>query len=148
MQAIGGYTWPGIEYGEPPSCMYTFFEVRRAALWRLPPPALLLPDRCSPNPLVQYVDALRTGDVRRFEAVEAACHGWWFPGLDRGAGAALHFAVDHGQVRGGDPLLLFGVPTLPSPVPSLSSLWAAGAAATRPTPYRLVCPSLPPPPPT
>jgi hypothetical protein len=28
-QAICGYTWPGIEYGEPPSCAYTFFEVRR-----------------------------------------------------------------------------------------------------------------------
>jgi len=28
VQAICGYTWPGIEYGEPPSCPYTFFEVR------------------------------------------------------------------------------------------------------------------------
>ena len=27
-QAINGYTWPGIEFGEPPSCKYTFFEVR------------------------------------------------------------------------------------------------------------------------
>lgn len=28
LQAICGYTWPGIEYGEPPSCAYTFFEAR------------------------------------------------------------------------------------------------------------------------
>ena len=28
LQAIYGYTWPGIEFGEPPSCPYTFFEVR------------------------------------------------------------------------------------------------------------------------
>jgi hypothetical protein len=27
LQAICGYTWPGIEFGEPPSCPYTFFEV-------------------------------------------------------------------------------------------------------------------------
>ena len=45
------------------------------------------------------IDTLTTGDVRRFEEVEAACCGWWFPTLDRDAGAALHFAVDHGQVR-------------------------------------------------
>lgn len=24
--------------------------------------------------------------------------GWWFPTLDRGAGALLHFAADHGQL--------------------------------------------------
>lgn len=29
MQAIAGYTWPGIEFGEPPSCAYTFFEVKQ-----------------------------------------------------------------------------------------------------------------------
>lgn len=27
LQAICGYTWPGIEYGEPPTPAYTFFEV-------------------------------------------------------------------------------------------------------------------------
>ena len=52
-----------------------------------------------PCPDLQYVDALRLGDLRRFQQMEAACEGWYFPGLDRGAGAALHFAVDHGRLE-------------------------------------------------
>ncbi|EFN51391.1 hypothetical protein CHLNCDRAFT_141012 [Chlorella variabilis] len=69
---INGYTWPGIEYGEPPSCAYTFFE---------------------------YIDALRLGQVERFkQEIEPACKLWYFPTLDRGAGAALHMAADHGQL--------------------------------------------------
>ena len=60
-------------------------------LLSLPPPN----HPCSP----QYVDALRLGDLRRFRQLEAACEGWYFPGLDRGAGAALHFAVDHGRLE-------------------------------------------------
>ena len=47
---------------------------------------------------VQYVDALRFGDIPRFKQIEAACEGWWFPTLDRGAGALLHLVVDHGQL--------------------------------------------------
>ena len=27
LQSLGGYTWPGIEYGEPPSYKHSFFEV-------------------------------------------------------------------------------------------------------------------------
>ncbi|PRW61553.1 Malonyl- -acyl carrier mitochondrial [Chlorella sorokiniana] len=77
-KAINGYTWPGIEFGEPPSCKHTFFE-----------PMLLL----------QYVDALRFGDLERFRRIEAATQGWYWPELDRGAGAALHFACDHGQLE-------------------------------------------------
>lgn len=48
--------------------------------------------------LTQYVDALRLGDVARFKGIEAESRDWWFASLDRGAGAALHFAADHGQV--------------------------------------------------
>ena len=48
--------------------------------------------------LTQYVDALRLGDVARFKDIEAESRDWWFASLDRGAGAALHFAADHGQV--------------------------------------------------
>lgn len=71
-KVINGYTWPGIEYGEPPSCAYTFFE---------------------------YIDALRLGQVERFkQEIEPACKLWYFPTLDRGAGAALHMAADHGQL--------------------------------------------------
>ena len=47
---------------------------------------------------VQYVDALRAGDLELFQSIEEACSDWWHVGLDRGAGAALHFAADHGQV--------------------------------------------------
>ena len=31
VQSIQGYTWPGIEYGEAPSCRYSFFQVRLPA---------------------------------------------------------------------------------------------------------------------
>jgi hypothetical protein len=48
--------------------------------------------------LTQYVDALRLGDVARLKDIEAESRDWWFASLDRGAGAALHFAADHGQV--------------------------------------------------
>lgn len=47
---------------------------------------------------MQYVDALRLGDMARFKDIEAESQDWWFASLDRGAGAALHFATDHGQV--------------------------------------------------
>lgn len=47
----------------------------------------------------QYVDALRMGDVPLFREIEAASGDWWFSTLDRGAGACLHFAVDHGQLE-------------------------------------------------
>lgn len=36
LQAINGYTWPGIEFGEPPSCKYSFFEVRQDELGSQP----------------------------------------------------------------------------------------------------------------
>ena len=49
--------------------------------------------------MLQYVDALRTDDLEKFQAIEAESGDWWGPLLDRGAGAALHFAADHGQVR-------------------------------------------------
>ena len=45
------------------------------------------------------MDAVRFGDLPRFLRIEAATQGWWFPTLDRGAGALLHFAVDHGQLE-------------------------------------------------
>ncbi|KAL4452734.1 hypothetical protein ABPG75_008396 [Micractinium tetrahymenae] len=71
-KGINGYTWPGIEFGEPPSCAYTFFE---------------------------YCDAIRFGDLKRFLEIEAACKEWFFPTLDRGAGTLLHIAADHGQLQ-------------------------------------------------
>lgn len=51
--------------------------------------------------IMQYVDALRLGDLARFKEIEVESRDWWFPTLDRGAGAALHFAADHGQVLHG-----------------------------------------------
>ena len=30
--------------------------------------------------------------------IEEESGDWWFPTLDRGAGAALHVAAEHGQV--------------------------------------------------
>jgi len=48
---------------------------------------------------VQYVDAVRFGDLSHLLKIEAACREWWFPTLDRGAGALLHFAVDHGRLN-------------------------------------------------
>jgi hypothetical protein len=53
------------------------------------------PYRCTP---AQYVDAVRCGDLTEFKTIEAETADWWFPTLDRGAGAALHIAADHGQV--------------------------------------------------
>lgn len=35
MQSIGGFTWPGIEYGEAPKFKYSFFEVRLHAAFSL-----------------------------------------------------------------------------------------------------------------
>ena len=51
----------------------------------------------------QYVDAIRHGDLDEFKRIEAASGDWWFPTLDRGAGAALHIAVDHAQARQAAP---------------------------------------------
>ena len=103
-QDILGYTWPGIEYGEPPSCAYTFFEVSSASQEAHAPcsPLALTPTaspRLAPPLLLQYIDALRLGDLARFRRLEAACQGWYTPSLDRGAGAALHCAVDHGRLE-------------------------------------------------
>ncbi len=46
----------------------------------------------------QYVDALRLGNIRQFKEIEENSGEWWSPTMDRGAGACLHFAADHGQV--------------------------------------------------
>ncbi|CAK0736733.1 hypothetical protein CVIRNUC_000794 [Coccomyxa viridis] len=72
LKAIGGFTWPGIEWGEPPGYKYSFFE---------------------------YIDALRLGHLNHFEEIEEDSGDWWFPTMDRGAGAALHFAAEHGQLE-------------------------------------------------
>lgn len=105
-QAICGHTWPGIEYGQPPTCAYTFFEVRMtrrgwAHTYHTRPSVTHRPNVLP----VQYVDTIRFGDLPRFRRLEAACQGWWFPTLDRGAGALLHFAADHGQVAAARLLL-------------------------------------------
>lgn len=53
-KAINGYTWPGIEYGEPPTCKYTFFEVQAGRRRRLSPPLRSVPAttlRSSAQPL-------------------------------------------------------------------------------------------------
>ena len=55
----------------------------------------------SPSP--QYVDAVRHGDLPQFLEIEQHTSDWWFPTLDRGAGAALHIACDHGQARARTP---------------------------------------------
>ncbi len=47
---------------------------------------------------MQYVDAIRFGDLPAFLQIESACQAWWHSTLDRGSGALLHFAVDHGQL--------------------------------------------------
>ena len=49
--------------------------------------------------LAQYIDALRLGHLDHFEEIEEDSGDWWFPTMDRGAGAALHFAAEHGQVK-------------------------------------------------
>ena len=33
-----------------------------------------------------------------FKRIQDLTKEWWFPTLDRGAGALLHFAVDHGRL--------------------------------------------------
>lgn len=48
---------------------------------------------------LQYVDSVRFGNLTAFLQLESATKGWWFPTLDRGAGALLHFAVDHGRLN-------------------------------------------------
>lgn len=48
---------------------------------------------------MQYVDAIRFGDLLSFTRIESASADWFFPTLDRGSGALLHFAVDHGQIN-------------------------------------------------
>lgn len=52
--------------------------------------------RCTASP--QYVDAVRSGNLGEFQKIQESSKEWWFPTLDRGAGALLHFAVDHGQI--------------------------------------------------
>jgi hypothetical protein len=49
------------------------------------------------------VDAVRHGDLPQFLEIEQHTSDWWFPTLDRGAGAALHIACDHGQARARTP---------------------------------------------
>lgn len=56
-------------------------------------------ETCAMQPsLMQYVDALRLGDIELFKEIEEESGDWWFATLDRGAGALLHFAAEHGQV--------------------------------------------------
>lgn len=69
--AILGYTWPGIEDGEPPTPKYSFFE---------------------------YVDTMRNGTIEDFQKIQEQTKEWWSATLDRGAGALIHFAVDHGRL--------------------------------------------------
>lgn len=45
------------------------------------------------------MNALKRGDIARFKDIEATDGDWWFVRLDRGAGAALHFAVAAGQLE-------------------------------------------------
>jgi hypothetical protein len=71
VQAIMGRTWAGIEFGEAPRSHHSFLE---------------------------YTSALRLGDLAEFSRIEHLDRDWWFITLDRGAGAALHFAVLHGLV--------------------------------------------------
>ncbi|BDA44410.1 probable protein phosphatase 1 regulatory subunit 27 at N-terminal half [Coccomyxa sp. Obi] len=49
--------------------------------------------------VVKYIDALRFGNLERFKEIEEEAGDWWFPTLDRGAGAALHFAAESGQLE-------------------------------------------------
>ncbi|KAK3285913.1 hypothetical protein CYMTET_6496 [Cymbomonas tetramitiformis] len=72
LKALADRTWSGIEFGEPPRCKYSF---------------------------LQYIDALRLGDLELFKRIQEEDKDWWFSTLDRGYGAALHFAVDHGQLH-------------------------------------------------
>ena len=47
---------------------------------------------------LKYVDALRLGNIQQFKEIEKESGDWWSPTMDRGAGACLHFAAEHGQV--------------------------------------------------
>ena len=61
---------------------------------------------CLPLPVAwQYIDAIRLDDLPRFRKLEQECREWWFPTLDRGAGAALHCAADHGRLEAARYLL-------------------------------------------
>ena len=53
---------------------------------------------------MQFIDAVRAGDLHAFCEIERDCSEWWNVSIDRGAGAALHFAVDAGQVQNGSCL--------------------------------------------
>lgn len=37
LKEIGGFTWPGIEFGEPPSYKYSFLEVSHHLEYPSPP---------------------------------------------------------------------------------------------------------------
>lgn len=41
---------------------------------------------------------MRHGTLEEFKRIQDLTKEWWFPTLDRGAGALLHFAVDHGRL--------------------------------------------------
>ncbi len=56
--------------------------------------------------------------------IEEECGDWWFSTLDRGAGAALHFAAEHGQVT---PLLA----ALHSSVPRMLSRYPCSRSVHR-----------------
>ncbi|EIE26124.1 hypothetical protein COCSUDRAFT_61118 [Coccomyxa subellipsoidea C-169] len=49
--------------------------------------------------ILKYIDALRFGNLDRFREIEEESGDWWFSSLDRGAGAALHFAAECGQLE-------------------------------------------------
>lgn len=77
----------------PPSPALPRCQCPRPAL-----PSNIPSPRPIPRPHLQYCDAIRFGDLPRFLEIEAACAEWYFPTLDRGAGALLHIAADHGQL--------------------------------------------------
>ncbi len=123
MQGVGGYTWPGTELGHAPTFKHSFFEVSFNPLSDAFRPTKI--DSASgciwSCTVLQYVDALRLGDLRKFKEVERESGDWWFPTLDRGSGACLHFAADHGQVN---PRLWAGaLPGLPAQDPGEDCLY-------------------------
>lgn len=71
-QEINGYTWPGIEHGEPPAPTY---------------------------PYICYLAALRKGNLSLFREIERIDSEWYFPTLDRGAGSPLHAAASAGRLE-------------------------------------------------
>jgi len=71
IQSIAGQSWPGIEHGAPPSYPLSF---------------------------AQYCAFAEQGDIAAFVRHSATNCPWWTPTVDRGAGALLHIAVDHGQL--------------------------------------------------